>query len=1298
MPSKVEPLECEGFLHHDEDEDDLDFELVDLETNCSSDAEKTINNNNISQPSSSRTPPNKSRLTKRFNDHSPLSSSSGTAFNFSGVGEDEERFNLIDYLGPPPRPVESFTHHHDSPLYRIPQVEDEEDDFADEQSPPSQSSNRKSYNQPIPSSSTKHTSKSFTKEDNFIENTSDSDDDESLQHSSSRFYHHSSQQQPRRHRSNHRRTSSADFESNSHFSSINISIGNSSSPITHSGKHHHRNNSDSYFPQGYNSHIYTTTPISSSSNHAEPHIFRIYSQSLPSTSFIQIMNDRASGDNSHKHNRGSSLIANNGPVNHISISTTPTFPSTAETRRGRGHKRVSSATSMHFTSADTYPEQNAGNIADSNNISNEIPYTIEEADDANNSASSTFTTVPDIRVTSNGDANIRRGFRNMTPQNIDTTQERNVIAILSTSPNETSNTHGALSSRRSSITGGQRTSVVVQMIKVKWNEPEIQSERRLSEIYAQRKNNGRRRPKVPNIPTSAKHMRVKPKVKKHYVDICTQTDDADEKSVETVKEQSKAGITTDSSDNEETSGEITDTEHSSTTSNEEKMPHDMTLQEDDFTLQPSQQEEEVSSITFPMTFVVTKTYNSHSNSHSPSTPLTSRSTVIQIPSLTVDTFNPEQYFSDYTYTDNHEENKTSLLEWFEKNADDSKDALNDVKRKILDQKAGQHYEGIDVNALILKYRDAEGELITIRSTEELKTAIQDYLTSRKHRASGVKIEDISEGEQNEPAFELEAHVDESQLVDDADSEASSLSISFVGQDLEPFVMLATNFANERMNIFVETQSPLVIVQQIQPSHNNNHGMYLAHTYGQNSHHNFHHFNDHHHHSISPPASYHSYHPPTQIVKKSGLHKSFSEDDIFKPAEKKLTKHEEVKDERSSQTPTSLMSTQEQQKALWYRDIYHFSSLYCPTFEEQKHLFDTTQIGKELGKGGFSVVYSAIHIITGQNFALKICYLDKLKHMYKSEKSDVVFARIVNEIKILEDIGDHPNIVKFIASDLFKFTKICDEDRDKYNNGSISMIMELVHGDTLHKVVRDSAIGRLHENIVRIYAKQIVEALSYLHGKDIIHGDISPSNIMIDRWGIPKLIDFGLSRKLNSPQIGEKTITGTCMYIAPEVMSHLQSSTASDIFSFGCIVLEALTGRRPYPELESLQEPLQVFFHILKNQKSPEITETEASEYSISKEALDFLSKCLCWNPTERATAKQLLQHPFLIPMSREEVKKSLLSTNFKIREQNQIDAKLTGTTTNATSKGAASNESVDFSTSSDEDLFDDDVDEDEESS
>lgn len=345
-----------------------------------------------------------------------------------------------------------------------------------------------------------------------------------------------------------------------------------------------------------------------------------------------------------------------------------------------------------------------------------------------------------------------------------------------------------------------------------------------------------------------------------------------------------------------------------------------------------------------------------------------------------------------------------------------------------------------------------------------------------------------------------------------------------------------------------------------------------------------------------------------------------------------------------------------------------------------------------------MVYSAIHIITGQNFALKICYLDKLKHMYKSEKSDVVFARIVNEIKILEDIGDHPNIVKFIASDLFKFTKICDEDRDKYNNGSISMIMELVHGDTLHKVVRDSAIGRLHENIVRIYAKQIVEALSYLHGKDIIHGDISPSNIMIDRWGIPKLIDFGLSRKLNSPQIGEKTITGTCMYIAPEVMSHLQSSTASDIFSFGCIVLEALTGRRPYPELESLQEPLQVFFHILKNQKSPEITETEASEYSISKEALDFLSKCLCWNPTERATAKQLLQHPFLIPMSREEVKKSLLSTNFKIREQNQIDAKLTGTTTNATSKGAASNESVDFSTSSDEDLFDDDVDEDEESS
>ncbi|KAG2389464.1 hypothetical protein C9374_014024 [Naegleria lovaniensis] len=1308
MPPKFEPPDCEGFLHHDE-EDDFDFEIVDFETTASSDADKTTTQKNYNSKASpnSRTPPNKSRLTKPSNYHSPLSS--GSAFNFSGEGEEEERFNLIDYLDPTPRPLESFTHHHhDSPLYHMHQVEDD-DDFADERSPPLQSSNRRSYTRPIPSSScTKHQSKSFKRENNFIENSSDSDDDENLP-ASSRFYQHASQ--PLRHhranhRANHRRTSSADFESNSHFSSINISISNNSSPVTSNGKHHHRNNSDSYFSQGCNhSHIYNLTPISSS-HHEEPHIFEIYSHSLPSTSFIQILNDRASCDN----NRSSSLN-NNGPVNHISISTASSFPSPAETRRGRGHKRVSSASSLYFTSADTHPEQHSVTTPSANN-SEHIPYTIEEVDDETKK-------VPDIHITSNGEeTNIRRGFRNMTPQSIETKQERNVIAILSTSPNETPNTHTTLSSRRSSITGGQRTSVVVQMIKVKWNEPEIQPEKRLSEIYTQRKNNGRRRSKASNsISISAKHKRAKTQLKKRYVDICTQTDDADGQPLEKVQEQTPKTEITYSSDNEETSGEITDTEHSSTTSNEEKIPQDITLQEDDFTLQPSQQDgEDISSITFPMTFVVTKTYNnSHSNSHSPSTPLTSRSTVIQIPSLTVDTFNPEQYFSDYTYTDNHEENKVSLLEWFEKNVDDSKDALNDVKRKILDQKTGQNYEGqIDVNALILKYRDMEGELITIRSTEELKTAIQDYLTAKKTKASGVKIEDISEGEQNEPAFELEAHVDESQLDnDDVDSEASSLSISILGQDLEPFVMLATNFANERMNIFVETQSPLVIVQQIQPSHSSNHGMYFVsppHTYGQNSHHNFHHYNDnnhhhHHHHSISPP--YHSYHPHTHSLKKSGLHKSFSEDDIFKQPEKKITTHEEyqIKDERSSQTPTSIMSTHEQQKALWYRDIYHFSSLYCPTFEEQKHLFDTTQIGKELGKGGFSVVYSAIHIITGQNFALKICYLEKLKHMYKSEKSDVVFARIVNEIKILEDIGDHPNIVKFIASDLFKFTRLCDEDRDKYNNGSISMIMELVHGDTLHKVVRDSAIGRLHENIVRIYAKQIVEALAYLHGKDIIHGDISPSNIMIDRWGIPKLIDFGLSRKINSPQIGEKTITGTCMYIAPEVMSQLQSSTASDIFSFGCIVLEALTGRRPYPELESLQEPLQVFFHILKNQKSPEITESEASTYSISKEALDFLSKCLCWNPTDRSTAKQLLQHPFLIPMTREEVKRSLLTTNFKIQEQTQIDAKLTGTTTNATSKGAVvSNESEDFSTDSDEDvdddedLFDDDEDDHEESS
>ncbi|EFC46811.1 predicted protein, partial [Naegleria gruberi] len=109
-------------------------------------------------------------------------------------------------------------------------------------------------------------------------------------------------------------------------------------------------------------------------------------------------------------------------------------------------------------------------------------------------------------------------------------------------------------------------------------------------------------------------------------------------------------------------------------------------------------------------------------------------------------------------------------------------------------------------------------------------------------------------------------------------------------------------------------------------------------------------------------------------------------------------------------------------------------------------------------------------------------------------------------------------------------------------------------------------GRLHENIVRIYAKQIFEALTYLHDKNIVHGDISPYNIMLNQWGVIKMIDFGLSKKMNADAASDKQtkqINGTPMYIAPEVMESLNQGKPSDIFSAGCVILEALTGRCPY---------------------------------------------------------------------------------------------------------------------------------------
>jgi serine/threonine protein kinase len=102
------------------------------------------------------------------------------------------------------------------------------------------------------------------------------------------------------------------------------------------------------------------------------------------------------------------------------------------------------------------------------------------------------------------------------------------------------------------------------------------------------------------------------------------------------------------------------------------------------------------------------------------------------------------------------------------------------------------------------------------------------------------------------------------------------------------------------------------------------------------------------------------------------------------------------------------------------------------------------------------------------------------------------------------------------------------------------------------------LGRLPESLIREYTKQILEALVYIHSKDILHRDIKGANILIDSESVCKLSDFGSAKLVQNEHI-YYSFKGTPNWMAPEVVREASYSKFSDIWGLGCTVIEMSTG-------------------------------------------------------------------------------------------------------------------------------------------
>lgn len=213
----------------------------------------------------------------------------------------------------------------------------------------------------------------------------------------------------------------------------------------------------------------------------------------------------------------------------------------------------------------------------------------------------------------------------------------------------------------------------------------------------------------------------------------------------------------------------------------------------------------------------------------------------------------------------------------------------------------------------------------------------------------------------------------------------------------------------------------------------------------------------------------------------------------------------------------------------------------------------------LGSGSYGSVFKA-RKSHGAREVAAVKVIDRGK-MSKAEEDN-----LYTEIALLKRLKEHPHIVHMIDF--------------VYDAANIYIIMEYCGGGDLSKFIK--ARQRLPERACKRFLQQLASALKFLGEENVAHFDLKPSNILLT--AAPsftlKLADFGFAQKLSSGE-EKRSIRGSPLYMAPEILMHRKYDAKADLWSVGVILYEGLFGKAPYKSenMEELIEKVFLFIHI-----------------------------------------------------------------------------------------------------------------------
>jgi serine/threonine protein kinase len=279
--------------------------------------------------------------------------------------------------------------------------------------------------------------------------------------------------------------------------------------------------------------------------------------------------------------------------------------------------------------------------------------------------------------------------------------------------------------------------------------------------------------------------------------------------------------------------------------------------------------------------------------------------------------------------------------------------------------------------------------------------------------------------------------------------------------------------------------------------------------------------------------------------------------------------------------------------------------------------------EQLGNGAYGVVYKALELRTGEYVAIK-----KLKKKYTNWDECVN----LREVKSLNNLS-HKNIVKL--KELIK------------TDDAVSIVFEYMNKNLYEEM--QNRIKRFHEDEIRNMIYQTLEGLAYMHKYGFFHRDLKPENLLI-KDSVIKIADFGLAREIRSlPPYTD--YVSTRWYRAPEcVLRSTNYNSPIDIWAVGVIMVELYNNKPLFPGTndkdmlfkmstvlgsplywaEGLQmvKKLDFKFPLSYNNSLKQVVQ------DASDPAIDIIGQMLKWDPNQRTTAQNLLQHPYFFKITK----------------------------------------------------------------